>query len=105
MATFELTANGATIEITNSSVATTFDASTEGFISPTLVSTGNVVAAETIPAFTIKVPSFVTYKLNAVKPGDTISFVSTKVDEILYYKDLQDNPVNGVTVTVTPIEE
>lgn len=104
MATFEIGAAGATITITNSSTATTFDASAEGFISPTLVSTGNVVAAETIPAFTIKVPSFVTYRQTVIAPGDTVSFVSTKVDEILYYKDLVANPIKGVTVTVTPVE-
>ena len=105
MATFAITDKGATIVITNTSTATTFDATAEGFISPTLVSTGNVVATETIPAFTIKVPSFVTYRQTVIAPGDAVSFVSTKVDEILYYKDLATNPIPGVTVTVTPITE
>ena len=102
MASFVLTDKGATITITNTSTAKTFGTN-EGFISPTLVSTGNVVAAETIPAWDENVPSFVTYKLNDVAIGDTITFVSTKNDEIFYYKNIQDNPVEGYTVTVTPI--
>ena len=105
MASFVLSDKGATIVITNTSTSKTLYASTEGFISPTLVSNGNVTDVETIPAFKIKVPSFVTYKLNTIGVGDSIEFVSTKVDEILYYKDIQDNPIEGVTVTVTPIEE
>ena len=105
MASFVLTDKGATISITNNSVAKSYDASTEGFISPTLVSNGNTVDPQTIPALVAEVPSFVTYKINDVKVGDTLTFDSTKVDEILYYKDLADNPVEGFTVTVTPITE
>jgi hypothetical protein len=105
MAEFVLTSKGATISITNNSVAKTYDPATEGFISPTLVSTGNTVDAQTIPAFNVDVPSFVTYKLNEVKIGDTLTFDSTKVDEILYYKGIADSPIEGYTVTVTPITE
>ncbi len=105
MASFVLGTAGATITITNTSTAKTLYASNEGFISPTLVSSGSVTDVETIPAFAIKVPSFVTYKLNTIAVGDSIEFVSTKVDEILYYKDLQDNPIEGITVTVVPVEE
>ena len=104
MANFVIGAEGATIVITNNSTAKTYD-SADGFISPTLVSTGNVVAAQTTPAWDEKIPSFVTYKLNDVAVGDSITFVSTKVDEILYYKNIQDNPIEGFTVTVTPITE
>jgi len=105
MASFVLTEKGATISITNNSTPKTFDASAEGFISPTLVTNGNTVDPQTIPAFDAKVPSFVTYKLNDVAVGDTLTFDSTKVDEILYYKDIMDSPVEGYTVTVTPITE
>lgn len=105
MASFVLTDKGATISITNNSTAKSYDASAEGFISPTLVTNGNTVDPQTIPAFDVKIPSFVTYKLNEIAVGDTVTFVSTKTDEILYYKGLVDEPVEGFEVTVTPIEE
>jgi hypothetical protein len=105
MAEFVLTAAGATITIQNTSVDKTLYAANEGFISPTLVSTGNVEAPQTIKAGNIQVPSFLTYKINKIAPGDTLTFVSTKVDEILYYKDLAQAGIEGFTVTVTPIGE
>ena len=90
MNNFVLTDKGAVIEITNTSTEEIYS-SKEGFISPTLVSTGNVVETEVVPAFTIQIPSFVSYKVNSIAPGESISFVVTKPDEVYYYVGLVDS--------------
>jgi hypothetical protein len=100
MSEFVLNSSGATITLTNVSASTTF-AVENGFISPTLINPNLNETGET-PAFSIQIPSFVSYKYNTIQPGDSITFESTNKDEILYYYNISKNPFAGIAVTVTP---
>ena len=102
MSEFVLNNSGATITLTNVSTSITF-AVENGVISPTLINPNLNETGET-PAFSIQVPSFVSYKYNTIQPGDSITFESTNKDEILYYYNISKNPFAGITVTVTPNE-
>ena len=102
MSEFVLNSSGATITLTNVSTSITF-AVENGFISPTLINPNLNETGET-PAFSIQVPSFVSYKYNTIQPGDSITFESTNKDEILYYYGISKNPFAGIVVTVTPNE-
>ena len=85
------------ITIKNTSVDSVVNFS-NAVISPTLIP--SVDTSETIPAKTIFVPSFKTLKATAIKPEETIDFVTENVDEILYYKTLSEKPIDGCVVTV-----
>ena len=100
MSEFVLNSSGATITLTNVSTSTTF-AVENGFISPTLINPNLNETGET-PAFSIQIPSFVSYKYNTIQPGDSITFESTNKDEILYYYNISKNPFAGISVIVTP---
>ena len=105
MGNFALTDKGAVIEITNNSTEQIIT-NNEGFISPTLTPLGNTISNEVKPAFTIQIPSFVSYKINNIAPGDSISFVVTKPDEVFYYLGLEnDNKIQGISISVTPITD
>ena len=84
------------------SSSTTFTVD-NGFISHTLINPNLNETGETT-AFSIQVPSFVSYKYNTIQPGDSITFESTNKDEILYYYGISENPFAGIAVTVTPNE-
>ena len=84
------------------SSSTTFTVD-NGFISPTLINPNLNETGETT-AFSIQIPSFVSYKYNTIQPGDSITFESTNKDEILYYYGISENPFAGIAVTVTPNE-
>lgn len=85
------------ITITNTSVDTVVNFS-DAVISPTLIP--SAVSSETVPAMTVFVPSFKTLKVNAIKPDEVIDFVTSDTDEILYYKSLQEKPIEGCTVKI-----
>ena len=104
MNNFVLTDKGAVIEITNNSTEQIIT-NNEGFISPTLTPLGNTVSNEIKPAFTIQIPSFVSYKINNIAPGDSISFVVTKPDEVFYYLGIANSKIEGISVSVTPITD
>ena len=104
MNNFVLTDKGAVIEITNNSTEQIIT-NNEGFISPTLTPLGNTVSNEIKPAFTIQIPSFVSYKINNIAPGDSISFVVTKPDEVFYYLGIANSKIEGISVNVTPITD
>ena len=104
MNNFVLTDKGAVIEITNNSTEQIIT-NNEGFISPTLTPLGNTVSNEIKQAFTIQIPSFVSYKINNIAPGDSISFVVTKPDEVFYYLGVANSKIEGISVTVTPITD
>ena len=92
MNNFTLTDKGAVIEITNNSTEQIIT-NNEGFISPTLIPNENTISSEIKPAFTIQIPSFVSYKINNIAPGDSISFVVTKPDEVFYYLGIANSKI------------
>ena len=94
--------NGANIKITNISNEQLFTTK-EGIISPTLVPLKNVIDNQT--PFTIQIPSFVSYKINSILPGDSITFIVKDIDEIMYYKKFAESNIKGIKIEVTPIEE
>ena len=104
MNNFVLTDKGAIIEITNNSTEQIIT-NNEGFISPTLIPNGNTISSEIKHAFTIQIPSFVSYKINNIAPGDSISFVVTKPDEVFYYLGIANSKIEGISVSVTPITD
>ena len=104
MNNFVLIDKGAVIEITNNSTEQIIT-NNEGFISPTLVPNENTISSEIKPAFTIQIPSFVSYKINNIAPGDSISFVVTKPDEVFYYLGIANSKIEGISVSVTPITD
>ena len=93
MAAFSIT-GAKKITITNTSVDTVVNVSNEAVISPTLIPSTNT-ASEVIPALTVK-----TLRKTALAPKESVDFTTDVVDEILYYKELQEKPLDNVTVKI-----
>jgi hypothetical protein len=98
MAAFSIT-GAKKITITNTSVDTVVNVSNDAVISPTLIPSTNT-ASEVTPALTVFVPSYKSYRSTAIAPKDSITFTTDVVDEILYYKDLEEKSIDNVTVKV-----
>ena len=101
MSNLVLNKNGATVKITNNSnIVYNYDYD-NGIISPTIID--NITSEiDEIRPFNIKIPSFVTYRETTLQPGDSITFETDNVDEILYYSNLSTSLIPGISVTVTP---
>ena len=98
MAAFSIT-GAKKITITNTYVDNVVNVSNEAVISPTLIPSTNT-ASEVIPALTVFVPSFKTLRKTALAPKESVNFTTDVVDEILYYKELQEKPLDNVTVKI-----
>lgn len=97
MATFTIPKDGMLVTITNNSTSKTVDFEEIGFISPTLVPSGNGLATEVIPATPAFVPAFKSYFKFTIKPGDTLQFTTRTAEEAAYYNQLS---LDDCTVTV-----
>ena len=104
MDNFVLTEKGVVIKITNTSVEQVLT-NDNGFISPTLKLSEEVVHKEIIPAFKIKIPAYVSYGVFDIAPGDSISFIVKKPNEVFYYIGLQDARMEGISISVTPVTD
>lgn len=99
MATFTIPKDGMLVTITNNSTSKAVEFEEVGFISPTLVSTGNAVASEIIPATPAFVPAFKSYFKYIIQPGDTLQFTTRTNEEAAYYNQLA---IDDCTITVAP---
>ena len=104
MDNFVLTEKGVVIKITNTSAEQVLT-NDNGFISPTLKLSEEVVHKEIIPAFKIKIPAYVSYGVFDIAPGDSISFIVKKPNEVFYYIGLQDARMEGISISVTPVTD
>ena len=104
MDNFVLTEKGVVIKITNTSAEQVLT-NDNGFISPTLKLSEEVVHKEIIPAFKIKIPAYVSYGVFDIAPGDSISFIVKKPSEVFYYIGLQDARMEGISISVTPVTD
>lgn len=71
----------------------------------TLKLSEEVVHKEIIPAFKIKIPAYVSYGVFDIAPGDSISFIVKKPNEVFYYIGLQDARMEGISISVTPVTD
>ena len=104
MDNFVLTEKGVVIKITNTSAEQVLT-NDNGFISPTLKLSEESVHKDIIPAFKIRIPEYVSYGLINIAPGDSISFIVKKPNEVFYYIGLQDARMEGISISVTPVTD
>ena len=102
MGNFTFTEKGALVTITNTSTERTIT-NNKGNISPVL--TTNNTNSNIVPAFTIQIPCFTSYKVNSIAPGNSISFVVKNPKEISYYLDMSKSKLDGINICITPVTD